>query len=244
MRALLFPFLFALGACQVINIDLSHVQTDQGYLNSAGDDLGQLYLFDLESDLIEPLFPIPAAKGTVRGKRWTSRRAKDLAGYKIGGDVEKAVKVHIDTEIARGSSLELRNLQQETINESITVLANYIDANRDSQNLDTIWKLREAADPDSSLRLAIIHTTVNADSASAQHDGATKVAGGFKIPFGWGANAEVQLTGLSAEDYQGDQIPALVRYYVFKVGYNAQNNYDFEVRGKAEKDRFVALLRD
>lgn len=242
LLTLFMPLTFA--ACQIINIDISHVETDRGYLNSASDDLGQLYLFNLDGSFIEPLAIVPASKGTTRGKRWNRVRAKDLDGYEIGGEVDKAVRAHIRTEIARGSSLELQNMQKEAINESISVLARYIRANRDAQNLDEDWKLAEATAPDSTWRYAIVHTTVNADRAIARHQGATEVGGGFNIPFGWAGSAEVQLNGFAEDEFEGDQIPALVRFYVFKAKYNAENNYDFEVRGKDEKDAFIDLLKD
>ncbi len=239
---LLFPLLL-LTACKFVTVNISHVETTKGYLNSGIEDLGQLYLFDMETDFFTKLEVIPIPQKTY-GKQFRTQYASDISGFKINGNLEKAVEANIRAEVAANSSIEISNAQRVSGVETITALSSFINGQKEKRNLGTRWKLDAASEEKSALRLAMVYATVNADQATARHANAVSTGGGFKVPFGWGGEADVKVEGLSQEQFSGDQVPVFVEYYVFKVFKNKSGNYDFDLRGAAEEDRLIGFLRD
>lgn len=221
---------FLLSGCLVGVVDVSHAHTNKGFLNSGNRDIGRLIVYDTENDFLQYLDVIPLTDRAV-GKLYDQQSARDIEGYSmdLATDVAPATRAAIDAEITAGAEIVLKKARRVSTQNTITHLANYIDAGNDENDYGKNWMLNQAVAKDSTLRYALIWEAFNADEAKISHRGNVEAGGEISVPTSFWGRARVKLAGLSEEQFSGDQVPVFVDYYVFKAFKNSSGNFDFEI---------------
>ena len=148
--------LLVLAACTppaVVTVNVSHVGTDKGYLNSRLASIGDLFLWDMKSKNISELDHVEL----------TTKKSDDVftkvdAGYTSGIDfvagVQLQFKAQIESKVKAQSRLTLANARVTSFQHTFDDLSAFIN-NKISDGTTTagqIWNLDEAVVPNSPLR--------------------------------------------------------------------------------------------
>lgn len=200
-----------------VSVDVSFANTDKGYVNSAADALGTLYLYDKKSGTLRELAVIDLTdKGA--GDTYDKQEARDIDGIEISGELDAAVKAVAKTKIQSNAYIVLENAYVEKYQNTFTDLAREIrNKMSEEEDLRFAWFLDEAASPDSRYRHVLVYSAMKADKIDIGYDNNVVVNGKIKIPTSRSGSAEVAVTGASFEKYEGKAVPVLLKYHVIRT---------------------------
>ncbi|PLX37984.1 MAG: hypothetical protein C0606_06980 [Hyphomicrobiales bacterium] len=228
-------------------VDISHLKTDEGYINSSRYVEGQIIVWNKETGFSEVLSGLQLPV-TVDGFSRTSVVANNLSGVSLSADINKPVPVGLKTELEGDLAIKLENnVRGRSINEAFTKFGREINRriSAGDEDIRQTWFLDEAAEPGSPWRYIIVRKTLRADKGSIVGNRNAVANGKVTLSSFDLAGAGVTLKGYDKVEFEGENVPALANYYVLKVFRNASGNYDFrldrEITNKASV--IVPILR-
>lgn len=239
----LTAILLVVSGCRSLSLDVSHADTDKGYLNTGLRDLGKFYVFDAEDGNLTELATIELSS-RARGSTFERHTARGVTGVKIGGEANVTVKARVAAEVARSSYIELDNAFDESYKNTFSDLANEINRREaEGDDLGFGWFLDEASTPGSTTRYLLVFSTVRADQARVGYADTYAANGLIDVPLGKGGSVAVSLTGLSEEEFKGKAVPVLVDYHVIQA-FKRDGNYQFRVDRSFSSTDITRLLQD
>jgi len=233
-----------MSACQVVNVDVSHVKTDKGFLNSGLADLGDLYVLDKNTLRMDKLTNIELTK-IRNGFPFTRIRAVDLQGVEIRGEIKPTVKSKVELEISNKSFIELDNGDSVEYKETFTALSNRINQEiSNGRELGFSWFLDEASQPGSSLRYLLVYGTVRADKARIGFDRSLVAGGEIEIPTGTFGTLTVKVSGSSIEEFEGNKVPIFLKFFVIEAFKDKDTgNYSFRIDRNFQTQDLIKALK-
>src|SRR5262245_12215517 len=194
--------LLALAACTppaVVTVNVSHVGTDKGYLNSRLARIGDLFLWDMKSKTISELDNVELTT-KKNDDVFTKVDATYASGIDFIAGVQAQFKVQVESKIRAQSRFTLANARVTSFQHTFDDLSAFIN-NKISDGTTTagqIWNLDEAVAPNSPLRYLLIYRVVLADKTQLQYKNDVVVGGEVSVPvplpFGASANVKVDIT--------------------------------------------------
>lgn len=243
-RILLLGIMILVGGCQTVGINVSHVNTDKGFLNSRLLDIGHLFLLDTKDDSLTEIAKINL-KSIRSSNTFPVANASNVRGVTLNGDVSAIVEAAVKVEVASKAFIKIMNGTRVEYHRVYNDLSKKIEEEITSGNdVGTRWELREAAKPDSSLRLVLVSGAITADKSEVGYDKSLAANGSLKIPTGRRGSVNVKIVGASTEVFEGKAVPVFLQLRVIKVFYNEKGNFDFKPDRKFRPtERLTAALR-
>lgn len=254
----LLPFLpLLLAACSpTFGVNVSHVKTNAGFVNSSLAPVGQLYRLETTpgKERVSHVGHIPLANPTV-GPRFEHVKFGNMVGAGLTGKLSSDDIAAIKANIELKGYVELSSAQLVQYDGTYTALSSKINRNRNEEAetpVDDDWvqleeALAEAAVEGSSVRLLMIYGVYNANEAKFGYDNSAVVGGEFKISEPFRGTLEAKITGTSEEAFRGTDVPVLVNYRVIRVSLRpngtGQTTYHFATDNDFDLTTLPAILR-
>ncbi|MFK7838376.1 MAG: hypothetical protein AB8B60_19375 [Sulfitobacter sp.] len=232
-----------LSGCRSLSLDISHADTDKGYLNSGLRDLGKFYVFDTAKGNLTELATIDL-RSRDKGAVFEKQVARGVTGVKVGGQADVKVKAKVAAEVARSSYIELDNAFGESYKNTFSDLSQEINRREsEGEDLGFSWFLDEAVEAGSTTRYLLVFSTIRADVARVGYANSYAADGVIDVPLSKGGSIAVSLTGLSEEQFKGKAVPVLVNYHVIQA-FKKDGNYKFRIDRSFDDTDVTRLLQD
>lgn len=240
----LIILLLVISACQTVTVDVSHVKTDKGFLNSSLGNLGDLYLFDTSTLKVDKLANVNLTK-IKTGFSFNNIKAVDLQGVDIRGNLDATIKAQVELEIANKSFIELEKGKSIEYEETFNALSKRI--NREisrGRNLGFSWFLDEATEPNSSLRYLLVYGAVLSEKAKIGFDSSLVTGGKIEIPTGRFGSLTIKVSGSSVEEFEGEAIPVFLKIFAIQAFKDKNTgNYKFRIDRNFDSSKLTSSLR-
>ncbi|MBO6674115.1 MAG: hypothetical protein JJ908_05835 [Rhizobiales bacterium] len=233
MRFVVVFLCLTMLGCQSASINLSHVKTDRGFLNTGLLGVGDLYLLDTRDDSLSILANLGPEfqRFVVNDNSFDRIRASSIRGITVEGSLSAAVQAQVELEVAGQAFIELNNGRRETITDTHDALSSAINR-REARGVDlgTRWFLDAAAEENSPFRLVLVAGAITADSTLVGYRNALSSGATISVPVPGrrGGSVNVEIVGASTEDWQGQNLPVLLDIRIYTVFLNDQRNYDYQ----------------
>lgn len=237
----LFLTMTLLG-CRSVPIDVSHASTDKGFLNSGLRDLGELYVLNSDTGALTELATIDLQQRS-RGDVFSQNFARNVRGVEIGGNVDVGAKAGFAADIAQNSFIRLTNAFDESYTNTFRDLSIEINTREAAgEDLGFTWFLDQASETGSPLRYLLVYSTIRADEAIVGYGNSIAANGELSVPVQGRGDVDIEVSGLSQEEFRGSGIPVLVNYHVIQV-FKRDGLYKFRIDLAFDSEDLPALLR-
>lgn len=217
-----------LSACQSVSVNISHINTDKGFLNSRLLQIGDLYLLDIEDNTLTKIANVKLTS-KLSDDTFNVVNATNIQGVTINGNLDAGIEATVKAEISSRAFVRLQNARRVAHHRVYNDLSEKIEKEIQSgNNVGNRWELSEASQKNSNLRLVLISEVLTADTTVVGYDSATEANGVLKIPFGRRGSVNVRIIGASSEEFTGSAVPVFLNFRIMKVFINEAGNYDFK----------------
>jgi hypothetical protein len=237
----------SLAGCneKVVSVDVSHVYTDLGYLNSSSANLGYLYLWDQQNGTLTQVDIIDFSPSNMfeTGPTGASRRTSSTRGASVSAGVSGLgdIAPSIEAEVDRRMSIEVNNYVVRSTRATIDEMASRIRAA--PEDIAARWFLRKAVSENNRYLYVLTYKSLSSDSAQLEIDRSASVSATVPIESVSGG-VEAKLEGSGLDRFEGRSVPAFLGYYVMRPFINTAGNYDFDVVTTAYRKDLIATLRN
>jgi|GEM_PF-3278723 len=236
----------AMAGCngKYVNVDISHIYTDAGYLNSASSDLGHLYLWDRASGTLTLVDVLDFAPGNMTtNDTGTSRKLKNTSGASVAASTDgiKNLEAAIEAEVDNRLSVEVEDYTVRSARSTITEMSSRIRSN--PEDTADRWFLEKAFADSNRFRYVLAYKALNSQRASLEIDNTAKTEAKLKLN-SVGGGITANLKGGALDEFKGTGVPSFLVYYVFRPTYNENNNYDFDVVTTQYRQDLIDALRN